>query len=341
MGTNITNKLAGKAAPVTGGVGGQGVRRFYSKTSQSESSRPGDGNNQPKETFMHAIIGITGNVGGATARALLKAGQKVRGIVRDKSKAAKWEAAGAELVLADVGDAASLEKGLEGVDGVFVMTPPYFAPKPGYPETKAIVRAIRQAVSAAKPSKAVYLSSVGAHLNSGLGLITQSHILEEEMGSLDVSNAFIRAAWFMDNFQWDVTAEREKGRMDSFLSPLDRAIPMVSAEDIGRLAAETLQQEWRGNRFLELEGPQRYSPLDAAEAFSHLLKRDVKAASVPRDQWAALFEQQGAPKDCIAPRIEMLDGFNSGLIDFEQRQAEHFKGRITLNDALRRLLERH
>jgi len=100
-----------------------------------------------------------------------------------------------KLVLADVGDAASLEKGLEGVDGVFVMTPPYFAPKPGYPGNKSHCRGRSgRAVSAGRSlPRRFTLSSVGAHLNSGLGLITQSHILEEEMGSLDVSNAFIRA----------------------------------------------------------------------------------------------------------------------------------------------------
>jgi uncharacterized protein YbjT (DUF2867 family) len=37
---------------------------------------------------MSAILGITGNVGGGTAQALLAVGEKVRGIVRDRSKAA-------------------------------------------------------------------------------------------------------------------------------------------------------------------------------------------------------------------------------------------------------------
>jgi NAD(P)H dehydrogenase (quinone) len=115
---------------------------------------------------------------------------------------------------------------------------------------------------------------------------------------------------------------------------------MVATNDIGQLAAATLQQEWKGNRYLELEGPQRYSPLDAAAAFSRLLKRPVSAKPISRNEWNDLFEQQGMPKGRTAPRIEMLDGFNTGWIDFERTGVEPFKGSLTLEDVLRVLIQK-
>jgi NAD(P)H dehydrogenase (quinone) len=289
---------------------------------------------------MHAIVGITGNVGGATARTLLKAGKKVRGIVRDKAKAASWEAEGVELVVADMQDAASLEKAFQGAEGVFVMVPPNFAPAPGYPENRAVVAVLRRALATVRPERVVYLSSVGAQQDRGLGLITQSHHVEREMSSLPIANAFIRPAWFLENYQWDVQSAREQGEINVFLNPMDRVFPMVATNDIGQLAAATLQQEWKGNRYLELEGPQRYSPLDAAAAFSRLLNRPVSAKPIPRDKWNDLFEQQGMPKGRTAPRIEMLDGFNTGWIDFERTGTEPFKGSLTLEDVLRVLIQR-
>ncbi len=39
---------------------------------------------------MYLVMGITGKVGGATARHLLKQGKQVRALVRNREKAAKW-----------------------------------------------------------------------------------------------------------------------------------------------------------------------------------------------------------------------------------------------------------
>ena len=140
---------------------------------------------------MYAVMGITGNVGGAVARTLLAKGEKVRGIVRNPEKAAEWQKQGAELFKADYDDVDALTAAFTGVAGVFVMVPPNFAPAPGFPETKATLKVLHEALSRALPSKAVYLSSIGAEQASGLGLITCSHLLEETLGDLPFSHAFL------------------------------------------------------------------------------------------------------------------------------------------------------
>ncbi|HUD46372.1 MAG TPA: NmrA family NAD(P)-binding protein [Candidatus Baltobacteraceae bacterium] len=289
---------------------------------------------------MFTIMGITGRVGGSTAETLLAAGKKVRGIVRDKARAAHWAKQGVELLDGNLDDIGALTEAFRGSDGVFVMVPPYFAPAPGYPETKSIVANIRSALAADKPKKVVYLSSVGAQHQHGLGLITQSHILEEEMRTLPSANAFIRPAWFLENYQWDVQSAQERGEIDLYLN-LDRSISMVATRDIGELAAKALQQEWKGNRVLELEGPEKYSPAAAAVAFSRLLGRPVTGHPIPRSEWHRLFVQQGTAEDRTAPRIEMLDGFNSGWIDFEGDGAERFKGKVTLEEVIKSLIAKN
>ena len=267
---------------------------------------------------MYTIMGITGQVGGATARTLLQAGKHVRGVARDEARAALWKAAGVELAtVPDANDATALEAAFRDTEGVFVMIPPNFAPAPGFPETRGIVAALRQALIATRPPKVVYLSSIGAQCASGLGVIAQLHILETELGTLPIPQAFIRAGWFLENFQWDVASARDQGIISAFLHPLDRAFPMIATEDIGALAAKTLQESWTGNRFLELEGPRRYSMQDAAMTFSTQLGKPVHAQAIPPEEWATLFERQGMPAERTGGRIEMLDGFNSGWIEFE------------------------
>lgn len=289
---------------------------------------------------MYTVMGITGQVGGATARTLLAAGKSVRAVVRDKQKAAHWAALGVELVVGDANDAASLKRAFSGSDGIFVMVPPHFAPKPGYPEARAAIAAQMEAALAARPGKIVALSSVGGHRFSGLGLITQVRLLEEALVLLgDSPTAVLRPAWFMENSQWDIAPALDTGVMPSFLQPLDRLYPMVATDDIGRTAARVLQENWQGQRIIEIEGPRRYSQQDIAGLLGAAVGRKVEAVPVPNEEWLATFQAQGT--DWPRPRIEMLDGFNSGWIDFEVAGThERIIGEKSFEAVLAELLER-
>jgi uncharacterized protein YbjT (DUF2867 family) len=142
----------------------------------------------------------------------------------------------------------------------------------------------------------------------------------------------------MENSSWDVAPAREQGVIPSFLQPLDKPVPMAATADIGRVAAELLQETWKGHRVVELEGPQRVTPNEIAATFADLLGIPVRMEAVPRDTWEALFRSQGMKNP--APRIRMLDGFNEGWIEFESGQAGSRKGRVALKTVLKSLVER-
>jgi uncharacterized protein YbjT (DUF2867 family) len=141
----------------------------------------------------------------------------------------------------------------------------------------------------------------------------------------------------MENATWDV-APAKNGAMQSFLQPLDKPVPMVATSDIGRVAAELLQETCNGHRVVELEGPHRVSPQEIADTFAKLLGRPVKPAVVPRETWEALFKSQGMKNP--EPRIQMLDGFNEGWIEFEGNEAGSRKGKVALETVLRTLIDR-
>ncbi len=83
-------------------------------------------------------------------------------------------------------------------------------------------------------------------------------------------SAFLRAGWFMENSAWDIDPALQTGEMASFLHPLDRAFPLVATADVGRVAAETLQESWQGRRVLEIEGLRRYTPNEIALSSARL-----------------------------------------------------------------------
>lgn len=146
---------------------------------------------------------------------------------------------------------------------------------------------------------------------------------------------FLRAAWFIENASGDVDSAKD-GVIRSYLQPLDRAIPMISADDVGRVAADLLQERWEGKRVVELEAAQRVSPNDLAAAFAKALGHPVRAEVVPRDRWEPIFRAQGMKNP--TPRMQMIDGFNAGWIDFPDRGAHARKGSIGLNRAIAALI---
>jgi len=286
---------------------------------------------------MYGIVGITGRVGGSVAENLLANGERVRAIVRNPAKAAEWRDRGAEIAIADVDDPIALASAFKGMDGVFLMVPPNFAPTPGFPEIRRTLASYRAALAKSLPAKAVYLSSIGAEQSSGLGLITASHLLEQTLGDLPIAHAFLRAGWFMENHAWDVTTAREKGKIFSNLYPLDRKFSLVATADIGKAGADVLRQVWTSTRFIEVSGPEQYSPNDIARALSSALGRAVEAVAVPREKWTEFFIGQGMPEGRTEPRAEMVDGFNSGWIHFRVPGTEYIKGTISLTSVMAKL----
>jgi len=285
---------------------------------------------------MYAITGITGQVGSALASQLLTAGMPVRAVVRDAAKGEALAARGCEIALADINDAQALARAFTGAEAVFVLMPPGFDPTPGFPEAAATIGALREALLAARPQRVVCLSTIGAQATQP-NLLNQLGMMERELGTLPMPVAFLRAAWFMENSLWDIAAARD-GHVPSYLQPLDKPVPMVACADIGAVAAEMLQSKWDGVRVVELEGPVRVSPRDIADSFGRLLAREVQTSAVARDQWQPLFVAQGMRNP--EPRMQMLDGFNAGWIEFESGPSGSRKGTVTLDQALRALLER-
>jgi len=289
---------------------------------------------------MYAVMGLTGQVGSAVANHLLAQGKQVRGIVRSPEKAAAWSARGVELAVADYNDAAALSAAFHGADGVFAMIPPYFAPSPDRREVRAVISALHAALREALPKRVAYLSSIGAQQTSGIGLITALHMLEQSMDTLPVPTAALRAGWFMENSAWDVAPAREQSKLYSFLQPLDHSFALVATEDIGQAAAQTLLEGWTGRRRIEVAGPRRYSPQDIAATFSAALGKPIEGVVVPRETWTAMFVAQGTEEDRTAPRVEMLDAFNSGWIDFGVPGTEKFTGTTELETVIRALCAR-
>jgi len=285
---------------------------------------------------MYAITGVTGKVGGAMAHTLLANHRSVRAVVRDADKGQAWAELGCELAIAQMEDVSALTAAFKGAEGVFILPPSEFDPAPGFPEALAVIDAVKAALEVAAPRKVVCLSTVGAQAKQ-TNLLTQRTLMEQALSELDMPLTFLRPGWFMENFRWDVPSAREGGVIASFLQPADKPVPMIATADVGRVAAELIQERWTGRRIVELEYERRISPNEVAATFAEILNRSVRVEEVPRGSWEELFKSQGM-KDPL-PRIRMLDGFNEGWIEFEGGEGTSIKGKVCLGAVLKDLID--
>jgi len=285
---------------------------------------------------MFAVTGVTGKVGGAVARALRDAGLPVRAVVRDAAKGAPWAARGCNVAVADLDEVAPLAAAFTGVGGAFAVLPPIFDPTPGFPEAKAMIGTLRAALVEALPPKLVVLSTVGADATRP-NLLNQLGLLERALADLPTRVTFLRPGWFMENAAADLTSARETGVIHSYLQPLDHAVPMVATEDVGRTAAQLLQEDWAGYRIVELQA-ERVTPNAIASAFARALDRSVRAEAAPRAHWEEIFRSEGMRNPF--PRMQMVDGFNEGWIDFPNCGAEARPGRIDIDSAIAALVRK-
>jgi uncharacterized protein YbjT (DUF2867 family) len=283
-----------------------------------------------EKTSMYLVMGITGKVGGATARHLLKQGKQVRALVRNREKAAKWADQGVELVDGDWNDAAAIAAALRGVEGAFVMLPAVWAPSPDYREAKGVIANYVEALTKVVPPRVVALSSMGANRTNGVGMITALSLLEQGFRSLPSPVAFVRAGGFFENFLFGLQAA-QGGTLPVFYNPTNRKSTMVASDDIGAEVATLLTgPAWSKHHVIELGS--MVSADEVAGQLGEVLTLDVKAFAIPRAGWAEAFEQFGIPKGHTGPAEEMFESVNAGWMDLGITGTEHVAGTTSARD---------
>ncbi|WP_022980840.1 NmrA family NAD(P)-binding protein [Ideonella sp. B508-1] len=196
------------------------------------------------------VTGATGAQGGATARALRAARRRVRALVRDPdSPAARALAAsGVKLARGDLGDPASLDAALAGVEGVFSVQVPDATPtdrerRHGF----ALVEAARRAGVAQFVHTSV--CEAGRHTGFphwGEGRWTEKYWtdkwdIEQAVRAAGFAHwTVLKPAFMMDNFAQPkarfMFPHLREGRLLTALHPSTR-MQLIAAEDIGTFAA--------------------------------------------------------------------------------------------------------
>ncbi len=242
-----------------------------------------------------AVVGATGEQGGAVARRLLSQGVPVRALVRDPAaeKARALADRGADLARADLTDDASLRAAFTGVAAAFAMASP--TPEAGAEGEIEHGRAMAEAAAAADVPHVVYSSVGGVERHTGIPHFESKHLVEERLLELGMPTTFVRPVFFMDNFSRFMPPTEEDDTLVLRLPmPGDVPLQVIASADVAVVAVVALLDPGRiPGGALEIAGDE-LTGVQMATAYGERRGRPARFESLPAevldDDQRAMFE---------------------------------------------------
>jgi uncharacterized protein YbjT (DUF2867 family) len=274
---------------------------------------------------MITVMGATGNTGKNITELLLKGGESVRALGRSENKLAELKRAGAEILMGDTNDVTFLTDAFRGADAVYTLLPtdPHAVDyrKEQDRQGEAIVSAIRQ--SGVK--YVVALSSLGANLNDGTGLIVGLHAQEERLKQLQGINVLLlRPVSFFENFYGALPLIKYEGiNGDSVVA--DTPVPMIAARDIAEVAAKALKaRDWKGLAVKDLLGQRDLSFAEATRIIGERIgKPDLQYVQFSYEDEVGALVGAGLSKSFARLYVDMTRAFNEDTIRPPARTREN------------------
>jgi uncharacterized protein YbjT (DUF2867 family) len=273
---------------------------------------------------MFVVTGATGHTGSATTEALLASGAKVRVIGRDSKKLERLTAKGAEAFVADITDAAALEKAFSGARAVFVVIPPNMTAPDIRSYQETVGSSLTSAIQKNGITYAVVVSSTGAEQSEDTGVVLGLHDLEKKFEAVAGLNFLcLRCGYFMENLLPQIGILQSFGFLAGPIRA-DLPLPMIATRDIGQAAAESLLKlDFTGKQARELLGPKHLDYSEAAKIIGGAIgKPDLSYRQVPAFILKPAMMRLGMSSNVVNNILEMCDALNSGKMrSLETRSA--------------------
>ena len=284
---------------------------------------------------MYVIMGGSGHVGSAVAETLLKRGEDVTVVTRNVEHGQHAASLGAKVVVADVNDVASLRAAFQHGRRAFLLNPPAAVTTDTDVVERETAAKIVAALEGSGLEKVVAESTAAAQPGERIGDSNTLWELEEGLRGQPIPAAINRAAYYMSNWDQQFDGIRKTGKLQTNF-PADFKIPMVSPKDLGVTAADRLTTSIDDADIRFVEGPERYSSADVAQAFSEALGRDVEVVVTPRDQWVATYLNLGFSQ----PAAESYSRMTGLALDEGFHFDDPIRGTTTLENYVKDLVGR-
>ena len=308
-----------------------------------------------------AVVGATGAQGGGLVRAILadKSGEfAVRALTRkpDSDKARELAKAGAQVVAADVDDAASMRRAFAGAYGAFCVTAfwEHFSPEKELAQAAMMAKAAKEAgvkhvIWSTLEDTRKWVPITDTRMPTLMGKYTVPHFDAKGEADLIFAEVGVPTTCLQTSFYWDnfiyfgMGPKRDADGVLALNLPMgDRKLPGIAAADIGKCALGIFK---RGKELIGKTvgiAGEHLTGAQMAASLAKALGQQVRYNAVPHDIYRGLgfpgaedlgnmfqFNHDFAEIFCGARDLAFSRSLNPALQTFDAWLAAN-KGRIPL-----------
>jgi uncharacterized protein YbjT (DUF2867 family) len=236
------------------------------------------------------VTGSLGNISKPLTQMLVEKGHSVTVISSQTKRRKDIEALGAKAAIGTITDIKFLADTFEGADIVYLMEPgdfsDFFDPNLDFIASKtAMGESYKKAVEISGVKKIVHLSSHGAHMAEGNGMLAIHYNVENILRSLpaDVAIKFMRPGPFFQNVFYYTETIRSQGAIFANYEA-NEIEPWVSTLDIADVIVSAMETPFEGQEIHYIASDEM-----APSALTKLL---AEALGKPKIDWIVVSDEQ-------------------------------------------------
>jgi uncharacterized protein YbjT (DUF2867 family) len=224
-----------------------------------------------------------------------------------------------DVAVGDLSDQAYVIDATEGVDALLWVAPESFTAADPVADVARLAEVGAAAVRANGIGHVVLVSSVGAEVKHGAGLIDGLARNEEALTATGANLLILRNGYYFTNLLGNLDSLKE-GTLPTIAAP-DQPVPWVDPRDIGDVAAaRLLAANWTGVEVRAVHGPADLTWNEAASIIGAAIGRDVELQLMKDDDMRGVLSGAGMTDAAV----EGVVGMTAGLRDLTPEQARSY-----------------
>jgi uncharacterized protein YbjT (DUF2867 family) len=285
------------------------------------------------------VTGSLGHISKPLTQTLVQKGHAVTVISSKPERQAAIEAIGAKAAIGTMEDADFLSATFKGADVVYLMealgSGSFFDQDLDIMAAhNKIANSYAQAIRQSGVKRVVHLSSIGAHMDKGNGILAFHYQVENILNKLpaDVAITFMRPVGFYYNLLAFINTIKTQGAIVSNYGG-DNKEPWVSPVDIAAAIAEEIEIRQPAHRKIRYVASDELSPNEVAGILGEAIgKPDLKWGIIPDEQLLNGLLAAGMNPGTAKGFVEMNASRRGGVLYEDYYRNKPALGKIKLTD---------